>query len=111
MSDTSLTTVADMFKTKEQIAVIKNTVAKGATDSEFAMLCHLAKKYNLDPFAREIYFIKYGGQPTIMTSRDGYLKVAQTNPDFLLLKNHELLPLLFALGLVHFELEFSLQIF
>ena len=69
--------------TAEQIELMKRTVAKGATDDEFKMFLHLAHKYGLDPFAKEIWFIKYdNSNPTIMTSRDGYLKIAQSNPDF-----------------------------
>jgi phage recombination protein Bet len=70
--------------TTEQLALMKNTVAKGATDDEFLLLLHLAKTYGLDPFAKEIWCIKYvrpGQRPedvtaTIFSSRDGYLKIA-----------------------------------
>lgn len=97
---------------REQVETIKNTVAKGATDSELAMLLHIAKKYDLDPLLHEIWFIKrvkkvrtgrkdgngndiwdyprtpdgkidYSDAETvIMTSRDGYLKAAMRDPDF-----------------------------
>lgn len=70
--------------TADQLALMKNTVAKGATDDEFMLLLHLAKTYGLDPFAKEIWCIKYlrpGQNPadvvaTIFSSRDGYLKIA-----------------------------------
>jgi phage recombination protein Bet len=70
--------------TPEQLQLMKNTVAKGATDDEFMLLLHLAKTYGLDPFAKEIWCIKYlrpGQNPadvvaTIFSSRDGYLKIA-----------------------------------
>jgi phage recombination protein Bet len=70
--------------TPEQLQLMKNTVAKGATDDEFMLLLHLAKTYGLDPFAKEIWCIKYvpqGRDPrdfpaTIFSSRDGYLKIA-----------------------------------
>ena len=92
--------------TREQIELIKRTVAKGATDDELKMFIHLAKTYDLDPFLKEIWFIKrvkkvrdskgnwdyprlengeidYSNAETvIMTSRDGYLKAAQRDPDF-----------------------------
>jgi len=76
--------------TKQEIETIRRTVAKGATDDEFRMFMHLAKTYGLDPFNKEIWFIKYvkKGQnpedvePTIMTSRDGYLKIADRHPEF-----------------------------
>lgn len=68
----------------EKIQLIKNTVARGASDNEFQMFIHLASRYNLDPFAKEIWCIKRNqtDAATIMTSRDGYLKIAQSDPNF-----------------------------
>lgn len=66
--------------TREQIETIKNTVAKGATDSELQMFMHVAQTYGLDPFLKEIYYSDK--MHTIITSRDGYLKAAQRDPDF-----------------------------
>jgi phage recombination protein Bet len=63
--------------TNDQLALMKNTVAKGVTDDEFLLFLHLAKTYGLDPFAKEIWCNRYGTKPaTIFTSRDGYLKIA-----------------------------------
>ena len=75
---------------QQELEVIKRTVAEGATDDEIMMFMHLCRTYCLDPFNREIWFIKYAKQgqdlkkvePTIMTSRDGYLKIADRNPMF-----------------------------
>lgn len=64
----------------EQMKAMMNTVAKGASPSEFVMLMHLAKRYGLDPFLHEIYYVSQ--MKTIMTSRDGYLKIAQSHKDF-----------------------------
>ena len=70
-------------KLEQKKQTIKNTVAKKATDDELDMFMHLAKEYNLDPFQGEIYFWKFGKKdPTIMTSRDGYLKIANQHPSF-----------------------------
>lgn len=61
----------------EQKQLIKDTVAKGASDNELALFLHLAQTYGLDPFAKEIFCMKYGNQAaTIITGRDGYLKIA-----------------------------------
>ena len=69
---------------KSQIDLIKRTVAKGATDDEFNMYMYMAKTYQLDPIMREIWFIKYDAKstPIIMTSRDGYLAIANRNEHF-----------------------------
>lgn len=64
------------------LELIKNTVAKGATEDELKTLLYLCKEYNLDPIKKEIYFLKYGGKATILTSRDGYLKIANLNEQF-----------------------------
>ena len=72
--------IAQYNYTSSQIQAIKNTVAKGATDSEFEMLMYLADRYQLDPILKEIFYAPK--LQTIMTSRDGYLKVAQRDPGF-----------------------------
>lgn len=68
---------------QEQVATIKETVAKGATDTELYMFLSLAKKYELDPFAKEIWFIKdNSGRVMIQAGRDGFLKTAQRDLKF-----------------------------
>lgn len=66
----------------EERTLIKETIAKDATESELKMLLYLCKEYQLDPLKKEIYFLKYGGKITILTSRDGYLKIANQNENF-----------------------------
>jgi phage recombination protein Bet len=46
------------------------------------MFLHVAKSYGLDPFNKEIFFWKVKDKPTIMTSRDGYLKIADRHPQY-----------------------------
>jgi phage recombination protein Bet len=70
--------------TDSQKALIKRQIAAKATDDELEMFMYLANKNNLDPFSKEIWFIKYkdDDKPLIFTSRDGYLKIAHSHPAF-----------------------------
>ena len=67
---------------KEQIELIKRTVAKGASDDELKLFLHLASRYDLDPFTRQIWFIKYGDDAHIFTGRDGFLHIAHRSGAF-----------------------------
>ena len=67
---------------KEELKTLKNTVAANANEHEFKMFIALSKRYGLDPFNKEIFFWKVKGRPTIMTSRDGYLKIADRHPEY-----------------------------
>jgi len=67
---------------KEQIELIKRTVAKGASDDELKLFLHLAARYDLDPFTRQIWFIKYGDDAHIFTGRDGFLHIAHRSGAF-----------------------------
>jgi phage recombination protein Bet len=67
---------------KEDLNHLRKAVAPGATDDEFKTFMYLCKTYDLDPLKKEIYFIKYGSKTTILTSRDGYLKIANLNENF-----------------------------
>ena len=67
----------------DQIEVMKKTVAEKATPAEFAYFLNVAKYSGLNPFLREIYFMKTDkGQTSIITGRDGYLTIAKRNRRF-----------------------------
>jgi phage recombination protein Bet len=44
--------------TAEQQELIRNTFANGASAGEFAALCETAKVWGLDPFRRQLFFVK-----------------------------------------------------
>ena len=67
---------------REQVELIKRTVAKGASDDELKLFLHLASRYDLDPFTRQIWFIKYGDDAHIFTGRDGFLHIAHRSGAF-----------------------------
>lgn len=67
---------------KQQIETIKKTVAVNATDEELDMFLSLCSAYDLNPFLKELWCIKMGGRAIITTSRDGYLKIANRNPNY-----------------------------
>lgn len=67
--------------TDQEIELIKS-ITLNATEIELKTFLYLCQEYNLDPLKREIYFIKYNNKATILTSRDGYLKIANLNPNF-----------------------------
>lgn len=81
------TTDGPIVYEKELLEVIRNTVAKKATPPELYMFLSLANKYGLDPFAKEIWFIKYPSkgkfETRVETSRDGYLVIAKRDPEFM----------------------------
>ena len=82
MENRELATTNGSRWTAEQIDAIKKTVALNANDSELTMFLSLASKYDLDPFAHEIWFVNIRGRNTIITGRDGYLKIANCNSHY-----------------------------
>lgn len=61
----------------DTVSLIKNTVAVGATDEELRLFLYQASRAQLDPLARQIYFVKRAGKVTIQTSIDGFRLIAE----------------------------------
>lgn len=80
---TALTTAKqqqDQFDQAEVLAAIKQTVARGATDAQLKMFIEVCRSTGLNPWLREIWYVAEKG--IIMAARDGYLRVANENPNF-----------------------------
>lgn len=67
----------------EDIETLRNTIAKGASDSEMALFVEVCQRLRLDPFAKQIYLVKRNGQPaTIQASIDGLRVVAERSGEY-----------------------------
>ena len=65
---------------QKQVDLIKSLCAKDSTPEEFELFMQICKKSRLDPFKKEIYFVKFqtkrGPQMVIMTGIDGFRSMA-----------------------------------
>ncbi len=78
--------VTESNLTREQVDLVKHTVAVGATDNELKLFLYQAAKRGLDPLTRQIHFIKrkrynpdtekYEEVGTIQTGIDGFRVIA-----------------------------------
>lgn len=54
-----------------------------ASPQELQTLLAIVKNRNLNPFTKEVYFIKYGSSPAqIVVSKDAFMKRAEQNPNY-----------------------------
>ena len=86
MSDLPATTSGGIIPTQynpQQVQLIRDMCAKDCTENEFLLLMQLAKTYQLDPFAKQIWAVKYGNNPAaIFCGRDGFLAIAHRSGKF-----------------------------
>lgn len=62
---------------EDKIVLLKKTICKDATDNELELFIHACNRTGLDPFMKQIYAIKRGGQMTIQTGIDGLRLIAE----------------------------------
>lgn len=71
---------------REQVELLKRTVAKGATDDQFALFMTIAQRRKLDPFAKQIWCVlRKSGSVTemaVQTAIDGFRLIAQRTGEY-----------------------------
>ena len=81
------------YRSPEVVKTLKSTVAVGATDAEFAMFTSYCQSTGLNPFKKEVWFIKtkgyqrrdgtmVDGKVQIMTGINGFLAIANRHPQY-----------------------------
>lgn len=91
MTDNLLSTIN--YSDNKTIQLIRNTIAPTATADEFGLFIEYCRSTGLNPFKKEIWFIKTPGyrkkdgtmtapRVQIMTGINGYMTIANRNPEF-----------------------------
>ena len=65
-------TLAQTAWTPEQRTVLENAGCAARNEADWNLFLFVCQRTGLDPFARQIYMVNYGGKPTVQTGIDGY---------------------------------------
>lgn len=65
-----------------QWALLRTFLPVEATDAEVAAFLELSARYELDPFAKQIWAVKIQNKVQVIISRDGLLAIANRHADF-----------------------------
>lgn len=73
-----------VWENKGTLEEVRKLFAPTLTESEFQFFVGLGKATKLNPFAREIWCVKYkeGAAAQVFVGRDGYRKAAQSHPEY-----------------------------
>ncbi len=78
MSDELVVSTAKDVQVNISMDDVKKYIAPGATDKELFMFMNISKSYGLNPFKREVHWVKYGNNPgQIIVGYETYLKRAE----------------------------------
>ena len=77
MDGTTKALAAPAELTRQQVDLIKQTVAKDASDLELKLFLNQAQRLGLDPITRQIHFVKRGDRGVIQVGIDGYRLIAE----------------------------------
>lgn len=74
--------VTTQINNLEMLQALRNTVAPGLTEPEFLLFAEMCRATGLNPATKEIWAIKAGGRLQLMTGINGFLRIANSHPQF-----------------------------
>lgn len=68
--------------TQVTVQDVKRVLCPNASDKEIGMFLSLCQSQRLDPFAGDVYLVKYGQNAQMITSKDVFVRRGNQNPNF-----------------------------